>query len=313
MDSQSKINQLKSLIRAQLTPLIDNDYYLLELPYYTNIGDTMIWQGELDFLATLPFKCLGMYSKETFSFTDIDEQAIILLQGGGNFGDLWYEHHLFKLNVVQHYPHNKIIFLPQSVYFEHEENLLHSVRILAQHPNVTICARDNVSYHTLCTRFHNTVLLIPDMAFYISPTTLNKYIPRNRQYPQRTLYVKRNDKETTSDINDNIANTRPTDVADWPTMEHTDKSTWFLIKMMTFSHSCGSLIDWFVRHYYRHHLLKKGVHFIMPYQTIISTRLHTAVLGLLLGKIVILNDNSYGKNAAIYNTWLTDCESISLI
>jgi len=42
MNFRDKITQLKSLIAGALTPLIDHDYWYLELPYYTNIGDVLI-------------------------------------------------------------------------------------------------------------------------------------------------------------------------------------------------------------------------------------------------------------------------------
>lgn len=50
MTVSEKISQLKSIIDKQLSPLIDANYILLDVPYYTNIGDTLIWEGTREFL-----------------------------------------------------------------------------------------------------------------------------------------------------------------------------------------------------------------------------------------------------------------------
>ena len=57
MNSSEKIEILKSRIEEVLRPLIDRDYVLLELPYYENIGDILIWEGERHFLEKLPYRC----------------------------------------------------------------------------------------------------------------------------------------------------------------------------------------------------------------------------------------------------------------
>lgn len=56
MNFQQKIDELKNKIYEELTPLIDSDYILLDLPYYSNIGDTLIWEGTESFLKSLPHK-----------------------------------------------------------------------------------------------------------------------------------------------------------------------------------------------------------------------------------------------------------------
>ena len=98
MDAKLKVEQLRALLHETLGPLVDNDYYLLEAPYYNNIGDTLIWQGEMDFLKSVPHKCKGMFAADTFRYPEIDENAILLFQGGGNFGDLYPWNHNFKMN-----------------------------------------------------------------------------------------------------------------------------------------------------------------------------------------------------------------------
>ena len=54
----TKVNKLKNIISSQLRTLVQGDYIYLDVPYHANLGDTLIWQGTLDFLKTLPYKCL---------------------------------------------------------------------------------------------------------------------------------------------------------------------------------------------------------------------------------------------------------------
>ena len=83
-----KVEALKSKIHETLSPLITSNYWLMDLPYHENIGDSLIWQGEMEFLKKLPHKCRGVCALETFSFPKIAETDYILFYGGGNFGDI---------------------------------------------------------------------------------------------------------------------------------------------------------------------------------------------------------------------------------
>ena len=60
MNSTEKAQQLKRQLEQQLLSLIDQDYVLYELPYYSNIGDTLIWEGALDILRKSPYKYKGV-------------------------------------------------------------------------------------------------------------------------------------------------------------------------------------------------------------------------------------------------------------
>lgn len=61
------------------------------------------------FLKGLPFKMLECGSAFTSNLKrKIKKDTIILLQGGGNFGDIW-DIHEFKRKVIRNYPENRII------------------------------------------------------------------------------------------------------------------------------------------------------------------------------------------------------------
>lgn len=314
MSYNKTISLHKELISRDLSQLIDSNYWLLEVPYYENVGDTLIWQGEMDLLRTLPYKCKGMFSSITFPFPEISPDDILLFQGGGNFGDLWHGPHEFRMKVVSHYPNNRCIIFPQTVFFEKEENLLSCADFYSRYDKVTICARDQWSYDLLKKHFTNNVLLVPDMAFCINvPRTLSRFCQKS---DGGDLLVKRIDKElkpsgTLSELEDrnDIA------ISDWPSyLEPISWQTKKLYKLIRarFRGHCR-LLDLYAKYVYRRYLIRTGVELLSKYDHIYTTRLHAAILGVMLGKQVTILDNSYGKNSHFYETWLSDCDKVSLM
>jgi exopolysaccharide biosynthesis predicted pyruvyltransferase EpsI len=49
---------------------------------------------------------------------------------------------------------------------------------------------------------------------------------------------------------------------------------------------------------------------LSKYDYVFTTRLHGAILSLLLHKKFTFFDNSYGKNKGFYDTWLKDVDGI---
>lgn len=317
MNINDKIKQLRQKINEQLCPLIRGNYVYLDLPYYPNIGDNLIWEGTEYFLATLPYKCLYKAGIETYCKQSLPSTTTIIFQGGGNFGDLWERHNIFRKEIIEQNPSNPIIILPQSVYYENSTKIKHDEFFFAQHTNVTLCARDSVSYDFMKEHFpKNSTILVPDMAFYAN---LNKF-HSTTQKNGRILFAKRLDKEF-AEISkyDNIP--QNVEIHDWPTFEHTKKKYQqvnYLDGWLNFFSNnkkikkVNILRDILRKYFYKNQYLKDGVNFISQYDTIYATRLHIAIMAAMLGKQVYLIDNSYGKNVNLYNTWLKDLDNVHI-
>lgn len=305
MTSEEKIKSLCEEIHSKLTPLIKSDYVLYELPYYSNVGDLLIWKGELAFLKQLSYRRLDCCSKETYKNNKLSAHVTILLQGGGNFGDIWREVQDFRLRIIEKYPQNPILIFPQTVFYENVNTLKSDARLMGKHKNLTICARDRVSYELLKENFSNNILLVPDMAFCIPPIQLEKY---RRVAEDKTLFLKRSDKEF-KDIDYAFNSKYPVTVSDWPSMEHSDFVQLGMRYAMKFRRLHMPFVTDCYADFYREQLIKKGVRFISNYKEIYTTRLHVAILSVLLGKSFHFFDNSYGKNRAFYDTWLNDVDN----
>ncbi len=265
MTSQEKITQLKEYIHRNLVPLIDNDYVLLDVPYYTNIGDTLIWEGTKHFLKNIPHKCLYTASVETYKYRPLPAGTVILMQGGGNFGDLWRRHQDLRLEVVKAYPNNRIIILPQTIFYKDNFVFEADAKIFNSHKDLHICARDTGCLNFLQKALTCNLLLVPDMAFCISSKLLKKY---SKKEGERTLFLKRNDPEFCEyDFNSYITENRSMlDICDWPTMEQQFKAKAYLDKLLWHKEEIGRIPDIYGDWVFRPHQVKKGVEFVSQYK-----------------------------------------------
>jgi len=315
MKSQEKIIQLRNLIDEQLTPIINHsECILVGAPYYHNIGDHLIWRGINDF-----FKCHHMSCRHTYSCFhhphegSISQECIIFFIGGGNIGDIYIDFSKQLARIVELFPENRIIIFPQTVYYQEKSNEQHFLEKYAQHKNLFFCARDRTTQQLLKQYLPTErVKLVPDMAFYINLAWLYGF---TKDTTKDTLTIARNDGET----NDSITISNDENVADWPTYDKDLPSVsinlWF-IRIHFYHIPLRTAYDWswnmFQTHYFSKHMIKLGVAFISPYRHIRTTRLHGAILAMLLNKEVTVFDNSYGKNKHFYETWLQDANEISL-
>ena len=317
MKNTNQIQKLREVIYSCLDPIVNSDYFLLDFPNHRNIGDSLIWAGELAYLRRLPFKCLYSCADTFFDSKKIKSKHLILLNGGGNFGDLWRHHQEFRLKIIEKYKENRIIIFPQSVYYEDENFIEKDAKILNAHPNLTICARDKKSYNLLLQYIPNaTILFVPDMAFCLNieskPTSTGT---------KKALFLKRNDKELANEAAlDKFFDVPLVETHDWPTLEVNFKTLWYKIEsrvaeILFILPITRRLIDnkTGLKRDFSNRNIQCGIDFINAYEEVYTTRLHGLILSILMGKKVYLFDNIYGKNSNFYNAWLNEFEDVVLI
>lgn len=317
MTSEEKIKELRGIIEREVSPLITGDYVFWGLPYYSNIGDTLIWEGELEFLKSLPHNCIGTCAWNNYKVRQLSTDTTMLITGGGYFGDTWRNGWKYVLDCIENYPDNRIVLFPNTIYYKDKALMADDSRRMSRLKNLVICARDKVSYQIAKENFSNEVRLVPDMAFCISLPYLEQW---RKPSNGRTLFLKRIDKELG---NGKVGlSGKDVDVRDWPTMD--GKPQWqdyaFYASMIVkkgvskhipFLSGIGErLVDWTAYNIYRTHLTRMGVEFVSPYKDIITTRLHVMILATLLGQKVEFVDNSYGKLSSFYNSWLSDADNV---
>lgn len=318
MQNSSRLQSLREIIYANIDPIIDSDYYLLDFPNHGNIGDTLIWEGELEYLRRFNFSCIYSCSHLFFDKKKIIDNKLILLHGGGNFGDFYRGVQEFRLKIVREYPNNKIVIFPQTIHYNDKHLLKKDVEVLNQHKNLTICVRDVKSFNMLKDICTNKILLVPDMAFCLD---LKKYT--NLTFNDNNiLFLKRMDNELSiQNYFEKLPTIQNIKIHDWPTFERKFEDLLFrvLTKISQISFTIpfiGKYINdktGFLPQNVRDYQMLEGINFINSYDEIYTTRLHGLILSVLLNKKVYLFDNIYGKNSSFYEAWMTEFENVSLI
>lgn len=214
---------LKQFLFDTLSKLVGKRCVMPDLPYYSNVGDLLIWEGMERFLKDNGTECLWRSSVSTFEYKELPENVTICLVGGGNFGDLWRGLQEFKNKIIKLYPNNRIVVFPQSVYYNDMQLCKEDAEVFASHKDVHICVRDKKSFDFLKENFPSCdVFLVPDMALYLE-------FEHNQSKTGRTLFMKRNDKES---VDYSGFSTEEMDVMDWPMHQSDDPIKWsFLDKL----------------------------------------------------------------------------------
>jgi exopolysaccharide biosynthesis predicted pyruvyltransferase EpsI len=147
---------------------------LLGYPNHKNTGDRLIWLGNLQLLNShLKVKIRYVASNDSYSDTELSKypNIPIILHGGGNMGDLWRDHQIFKERIILRFQDRKIVIFPQTIYFKSKKNLENAAIIFNNHPDLTIFVRDKRSYQIGKENFYNCkVFQSPDTAFQLFNT-----------------------------------------------------------------------------------------------------------------------------------------------
>jgi pyruvyl transferase EpsO len=317
MTTEEKVTQLKGVIDRELIPLIDRNYVLYGMPTYTNVGDTLIWKGELAFLRKVKHRCLGKCAWDKYPDQELSEDTIVLITGGGYFGDVWRLGWQYVLDGIKRFKRNKIIIFPCSVWYDNIEICHRDVQYLNEFKNLIICARDRQSYDYVKRHFNARALLVPDMAFYVKKKVIRRYA---QPASEKSLYLRRDDHELVRELNYKIR--AQYDESDWITLYDTatvsqrrfalvvSKINIAVIRKLITRQFADWLIEKLYFLWYGTVIASEGIRFLSGYNCIYTTRLHGLILAVLLNREVYFIDNSYGKIGATVKTWLSDLDNV---
>lgn len=307
---------------------------LLNYPGERNIGDHLIWLGEIFYLADI---CQTKI-KYTSAILDFSAEAMekqvgrspIFLHGGGNLGDLWNYHQEFREYIISQYQDRPIIIMPQSLYFTKGKNLERAANVFNSHPNLTLFVREQTSYEIALKHFKNCqVIKTTDMAFQLANTLYLK--THNIEKKSSILYHCRHDQELKNNFSSAPIFTLPNVVTDdwicfqfdsWEFCESAldnlqlrsddmqirsaDLMQWILQQLQqTFDSHSVKLNSLYNPKMHRTSLgvMHCGIYQFKQHRMIITNRLHGHILCVLLNIPHIFLANSYHKNESFYETW----------
>lgn len=169
-------NETKTFEQQQVMELRQKKKALmLATAEHQNIGDAAIDLAEQNLLLQyfpdyfqVEFSTYEMPNKYHFLQAIVNPSDILFINGGGNMGSLYREEEELHRRIVQDFPNNKIVILPQTIYFadtpEGQAELALSARVYNHHKDLTIFARGRESYDFACRHFYNArVRLMADV------------------------------------------------------------------------------------------------------------------------------------------------------
>lgn len=286
---------------------------LVDIPGHTNVGDLMIYAGELAYFKKLQLNVVYKCDVQRFDAGILRSrmpEGTVLIHGGGNLGDTWPEHQAFKESVTSQLPDYRIVHLPQSIYFADTSNAKRANAILAGHPDTLVLVRDQPSLERadrdlpgVETRF------VPDLALgWDAPS--EQYV---KNADPRTLVLARKDREGSSELSRIVEPALRTNdtVVDWY-FNNAERGQYILSRI------AGKLSNGRASHAKRTVLyliiagsldsvkrvnLHAGIRIFAGADIVVTDRLHAHVLATLMGIPNIALDNSYGKVGAIYEDY----------
>ena len=179
---------------------------LMGFPNHRNLGDQAIALAEEKFIRKhfpeydfhsvpegIMLKCVEKVRKAC------SDDDILVLHGGGNFGNQYMYIEESRRKILELFPNNPIILMPQSIYFSKdekgEEELSKTIKCYNKHDKFTIVAREQISYDIIKDKFDVEVIQTPDIVM-----SLNKQ--NFEQDRNGIMYILRHDVEVVLDDSD---------------------------------------------------------------------------------------------------------------
>lgn len=267
---------------------------LMDIPVYPNVGDLLIMLGTLSYLEKSSGRPALIVSAYNPCFDAIQKDDVILMQGGGNLGDLYPIHRSLREEVIRRFPGNRIVMLPQSIHFQDPDNLDRCMSLFASHQDLHLFVRDRSSLE-LGAALGNRCTMAPDMAHYLYPIQ-----PDGHPRLQR-LYLLRKDSEA--------ARTQrpepPEGHQDWHDIlgRHRRMIRFFRSAFKRARRPGTANIVANIWLAYCRHIVRRVTSVYGAHHAITTDRLHGHIMGCLMDMPNEVLDNSYGKNSRYIEVW----------
>jgi exopolysaccharide biosynthesis predicted pyruvyltransferase EpsI len=331
----------EAVVNAAQHRLISEYQQLLKGIRYVNVwgyletenkGDAAIWSAQQILLSMMGIEtmeaCRFMdkgcnMTKFTQALEDHKPNSAIIMAGGGNFNDYYWEDQPSRMEMIKHFTQVPIRAFPQSIHMTHNDRINDTKKAFLSHPNLQLAARDAPSYKWLADTFEGEkvapastdlavtdgigkgevkTVLTPDIAFMWGSRP-DFRINTPKEYD--ILILARDDKEISAgnsksipfgkgnlDLGGSIGNVSYWKV-DWkftPTPEIDNKEH----REMGKNQRAWAKAT-------------EGFRMLGAANFVITDRLHGHILSTLIGTPHVVMDSKLGKNINYHDTWTKDC------
>ncbi len=273
--------------RALLTALyrthvaLGSRYALVDFPDHANVGDSAIWLGELAMLRAItgrdPCYVSTWHDFDLDAFRSACPDGVLFLHGGGNLGDIWPHHQLFREDILAKVRDRPVVQLPQSIHFRVPSEVDRFAALVAEHPDFVLYVRD-----TRSLSFARKYLACPS---HLAPDSAYALGEQSRDVAQcDVLMLMRTDDERQGYA---IPTADPATVVDW-LEDDVDLPVGGDAKAR--EAQAVARVD-------------RGLRLLAQGRVVVTDRLHGHILADLLGISHVVLDNDYGKIAAYLDAW----------
>lgn len=161
--------------------------FLFELPCLDNLGDHAIAYAEELFFERMSndisvIQVIRVSGWDTIPAIEqlkkeVRANDVFVCQGGGNMGNIYRYLEVYRRKIMKAFPNHFILIFPQTIYFTKDKQgyieLKESKKIYNKCKNLTILARDQVSYGIMKREFQCTVMPMVDVVSSIDATGLS--------------------------------------------------------------------------------------------------------------------------------------------
>ena len=316
------LNRLRETSSATLLGALrgKRDVAIIDAPNQRNVGDSLIWDGELAYLKELGLHIhyvADLWTYDPVALRRSMPEGVVLLHGGGNFGDLWLGHQILREIVATDLVSYPIVQLPQSIHFRDPDRATVANKILGSHPDFILLLRDQTSMDI-------AALLLPDVAAeFCYDMALGSAVTPSTNTAHRegnVLVIARKDVEAASGLSELDGASLPgasvtlTDwyprgarAVEWHTSRAVSKSYRIYARVrrrlnigpVGFPDRIGSTALSAINSAN----IRGAKELYSRADLVIVDRLHAHILAVLLGIPHIVLDNSYGKISGIFNEY----------
>lgn len=275
----------------------DNRAILIGTPVHGNLGDHLIAIESLRFIEELGYKTVIEVPEFLYEIfgnkITIHSTDDIYIVGGGWLGDL-YEDQLVAEDIMKRWRENRIIILPQTIFFSGTGSYssVHRFKdILCDCRCVYLCLREKRSYDFCMENFGNEVKvrLLPDMAL-LRLGNLEERTIKNRS----VVFSIRKDIESVEDYNENMLKT------------FLNKNGYNCIDNSTVINN-----KW-VKIKDREKITENKIQEYASAEVVVTDRLHTMIFSLAAGTKCVAFDNRTKKISGVYDCWLKKMEGLKV-
>ena len=266
--------------------------FIFNSPEHDNVGDHLISVAELQFIKKYfpDFTCVEITDVEYLWFHNkickyVRQDDLILISGGGFLGSLWlYNGELNVRSILQEYPQNRVVIMPQTCFFEENERgereRIKTAELYKKHANLTVCLREKNSFRLMRELLgeDSEIALIPDMALFLDYS-------RKQEQRKGVLLCLRRDKESVlgkEQMEEILACMKRCDLAYEYTLMHTG--------------NCFNMEE-------REEVIEKKAAQMKAAELVITDTLHAMILCTITGTPCLAYDNISHKVSGVYE-WI---------